>query len=234
MKLELGFIEIKDIQVHRTILPDANIESTYARMARIRANAKIEQDTAEMKLKFFTNISHELRTPLTLIMGGIEEVQRRETLSERGESSLNLSYKNSKRMLSLINQILDFRKVVKNKIAPPFKEAEFDIMYGEGISKIGELVDMGLKFGFVQKSGAWFYLGEERLGQGRDAAKQYFKDHPDVADRVEAQIVAKLTGKDESKKDDLADMRAPAPTAKAKTASRGSVEVFADDFEDDD
>lgn len=92
------------------------VTSTYARMARIRANAKIEQDTAEMKLKFFTNISHELRTPLTLIMGGIEEVQRRETLSERGESSLNLSYKNSKRMLSLINQILDFRKVVKNKM----------------------------------------------------------------------------------------------------------------------
>ena len=125
-------------------------------------------------------------------------------------------------------------KVVKNKIAPPFKEAEFDIMYGEGISKIGELVDMGVKFGFVQKSGAWFYLGEERLGQGRDAAKQYFKDHPDVADKVEAQIVAKLTGKDEPKKDDLADMRAPAPTAKARTAAKANVEVFADDFEDDD
>lgn len=92
------------------------ITSTQTRMAKIRANAKIEQETAEMKLKFFTNISHELRTPLTLIMGGIEEVQRRETLTERGENSLNLSYKNSKRMLSLINQILDFRKVVKNKM----------------------------------------------------------------------------------------------------------------------
>ena len=125
-------------------------------------------------------------------------------------------------------------KVVKNKIAPPFKEAEFDIMYGEGISTIGELVDMGVKFGSVLKSGAWFYLGEERLGQGRDAAKQYFKDHPDVADKVEAQIVAKLTGKDEPKKDDLADMRAPAPTAKARTAAKANVEVFADDFEDDD
>ena len=125
-------------------------------------------------------------------------------------------------------------KVVKNKIAPPFKEAEFDIMYGEGISKIGELVDMGLKFGFVQKSGAWFYMGEERLGQGRDAAKQYFKDHPDVAEDVQAKIVAKLTGKEEEKKEDLADMRAPAPTAKAAKTARGSVEIFADDFEDDD
>ena len=125
-------------------------------------------------------------------------------------------------------------KVVKNKIAPPFKEAEFDIMYGEGISKIGELVDMGLKFGFVQKSGAWFYMGEERLGQGRDAAKQYFKDHPEVADDVQAKIVAKLTGKESEKKEDPADMRAPAPTAKAARAAKGSVEIFADDFEDDD
>ena len=125
-------------------------------------------------------------------------------------------------------------KVVKNKIAPPVKEAEFDIMYGEGISKIGELVDMGLKFGFVQKSGAWFYMGEERLGQGRDAAKQYFKDHPEVADDVQAKIVAKLTGKESEKKEDPADMRAPAPTAKAARAAKGSVEIFADDFEDDD
>ncbi len=127
-------------------------------------------------------------------------------------------------------------KVVKNKIAPPFKEAEFDIMYGEGISKVGELVDMGVKFGIVQKSGAWFYMNEERLGQGRDAAKQYFKEHPEAAELVEKQIVEKLTGKTEEKKDgkaDLADMRAPAPTAKGRTAPKGSVEVFADDFEDD-
>ena len=124
-------------------------------------------------------------------------------------------------------------KVVKNKIAPPFKEAEFDIMYGEGISKIGEIVDMGVKFGFVQKSGAWFYLGEERLGQGRDAAKQYFKEHPEVAERVESQIVEKLTGKSQEKQEDPADVRAPAPTAKAARSAKGSVEVFADDFEDD-
>ena len=125
-------------------------------------------------------------------------------------------------------------KVVKNKIAPPFKEAEFDIMYGEGISKIGELVDMGLKFGFLQKSGAWFYMDEERLGQGRDSAKQYFKDHPEIAEQLQAKIVAKLTGKEEQKGEDPADMRAPAPTAKATRAAKGSVEVFADDFEDDD
>ena len=128
-------------------------------------------------------------------------------------------------------------KVVKNKIAPPFKEAEFDIMYGEGIAKVGEIVDMGVKFGILQKSGAWFYMGEERLGQGRDAAKQYFKDHPDIADQVEKQIIAKLTGKDAPAPADNAApaaKAAPAPAAKAPArGSKGSVEVFADDFEDD-
>ncbi len=88
----------------------------WVKMAKIRTKARMEQDMVEMKLKFFTNISHELRTPLTLILGGIEEVKRHETLSERAEGSLELSHKNAKRMLTLINQLLDFRKVVKNKM----------------------------------------------------------------------------------------------------------------------
>ena len=79
-------------------------------------------------------------------------------------------------------------KVVKNKVSPPFKEAEFDIMYGEGISKIGEILDLGAKLDLVQKSGSWFAMGETRLGQGRDAAKQYLKDNPEVCDKLEADI----------------------------------------------
>ena len=132
-------------------------------------------------------------------------------------------------------------KVVKNKIAPPFKEAEFDIMYGEGVSKLGELVDLGVKFGVVQKSGAWFYRGETRLGQGRDAAKEYFKLHPDEADEVEHLIIAQLTGPKEGDKPagEAAAAAAPAKGAKAPAApkaapAKGSVEVFADDFEDDE
>ena len=79
-------------------------------------------------------------------------------------------------------------KVVKNKMASPFREAEFDIMYGEGISLLGELLDLGVKLDLVQKSGSWFAMGETRLGQGRDAAKQYLKDNPQVADSLEAAI----------------------------------------------
>jgi recombination protein RecA len=79
-------------------------------------------------------------------------------------------------------------KVVKNKLAPPFKMIEFDIMYGEGISKTGELLDLGIKAGIVEKSGSWFSYGSERIGQGRENAKQYLKDHSDRAADIEAKI----------------------------------------------
>lgn len=79
-------------------------------------------------------------------------------------------------------------KVVKNKVAPPFKEAEFDIMFGQGISKVGELVDIGVKLGVVNKSGAWFSYGETRLGQGRDNAKEYFLANPQFAKEIEDKI----------------------------------------------
>ena len=79
-------------------------------------------------------------------------------------------------------------KVVKNKVAPPFKQVEFDIMYGEGISKNGELIDLGVKAGVVEKSGAWFSFDSQRLGQGRENAKAYLKANPEIADRIEKAI----------------------------------------------
>ena len=81
-------------------------------------------------------------------------------------------------------------KVIKNKVAPPFRKAEFDIMFGEGISKMSELIDVGVKLGIVQKSGAWFNYGDIRLGQGRDNAKQFLKDNPEIANDIEGQIRA--------------------------------------------
>jgi recombination protein RecA len=83
-------------------------------------------------------------------------------------------------------------KVVKNKVAPPFKTAEFDIGYGEGISKTGELIDLGIEHKVVEKSGAWFSYGDLRIGQGRENAKQFFRDNPDLASEVEAKIREKL------------------------------------------
>ena len=79
-------------------------------------------------------------------------------------------------------------KIVKNKVAPPFKQVEFDIMYGEGVSKLGELVDLGVKAGIVEKSGAWFSFDSQRIGQGRENAKQFLRQHPEIAEKIEASI----------------------------------------------
>ena len=100
-------------------------------------------------------------------------------------------------------------KIVKNKVAPPFKTVDFDIMYGEGISKTGELIDLGVKAGIVDKAGAWFSYNGEKIGQGRENAKIYLKEHPEVADEIENKIRAdaghlttEMIGSDEPVMDD--------------------------------
>ena len=112
-------------------------------------------------------------------------------------------------------------KVVKNKVAPPFREAYFDIMYGEGISKWGELVDMAVQMEIIQKSGSWFSMGDERIGQGKDSVKAFLQSNPDIAESVEEQVrenLWKLQG---------------TPKAPARAAEQ-PVAVSADDFNDED
>src|SRR4029453_2737485 len=79
-------------------------------------------------------------------------------------------------------------KVVKNKVAPPFREVEFDIMYGEGISKLGEIIDLGVKAGVVEKSGSWFSFNNQRIGQGRDNVREFLKANPDIAHEIETAV----------------------------------------------
>ena len=110
-------------------------------------------------------------------------------------------------------------KVVKNKMAPPFREAEFDIMYGEGISMLGELIDLGVKLDLVQKSGSWYSMGETRIGQGRDSAKQYLRDNPEVAEKLESDI-----------RRDFHKLMSSQSKIAARAAGR-AVDVSADDFE---
>lgn len=109
-------------------------------------------------------------------------------------------------------------KIVKNKVAPPFKEAEFDILYGEGISKTGELIDLGVKLGLVEKGGAWYTLGETRI-QGRDGLREYLKNNPQAADELEAKI-----------RRDAAKLMSPQERIAAKAAGR-AVDVSAEDFD---
>ena len=110
-------------------------------------------------------------------------------------------------------------KVVKNKVAPPFREAHFDIMYGQGISKWGELVDLAVQMEVVQKSGSWFSMGDERIGQGKDSVKAYLQANPDIAEQVEAQVRENLLN---------AAGREPAKAAERPIA------ISADDFNDED
>ena len=111
-------------------------------------------------------------------------------------------------------------KVVKNKVAPPFREAIFDIYYGQGISKWGELVDLAVEMDIVQKSGSWFSMGDERIGQGKESVKNFLMSNPEIAEEVEAKVRANL-------------LKASAPKVPAKVAERG-VMVSADDFDDED
>ena len=113
-------------------------------------------------------------------------------------------------------------KVVKNKVAPPFREAHFDIMYGEGISKWSEMVDMAVQMDIIQKSGSWFSMGEERIGQGAGAVKDYLMANPDIAEEVEAKV-----------RENLLKNAPNQPKAAAKAAER-PVAVSADDFDDED
>ena len=113
-------------------------------------------------------------------------------------------------------------KVVKNKVAPPFREAMFEIMYGVGISKWGELVDLAVQMDIVQKSGSWFSMGDERIGQGAASVKEYLMNNPEIAAEVEAKVREKLM-----------QQSVAAPKAAAKAAEK-AVAVSADDFDDED
>ncbi len=111
-------------------------------------------------------------------------------------------------------------KVIKNKVAPPFREAVFDIMYGEGISKYGELLDMAVEMELVTKSGSWFSIGDERIGQGRDNAKTYIQERPELAEELEAKVRAHLA--------ELQNMRKPSASPATK-----AVDITADEFDED-
>jgi len=113
-------------------------------------------------------------------------------------------------------------KVVKNKVAPPFKEAYFDIMYGQGISKWGELVDMAVQMDIIQKSGSWFSMGDERIGQGANSVKEYLMKNPEIAEQVEAQV-----------RENLMKQTGAAARQPAKAAEK-AVAISADDFSDED
>ena len=150
-------------------------------------------------------------------------------------STIRIDVRRTEQLKGAGNEFVGSRtraKIVKNKVAPPFKEAEFDIMYGEGISKIGEIVDLGVKFDILKKSGAWFYYGEQRLGQGRENVKLLFKQDEVLANDIEKQIREKMQEVSNTKKG-VTPIEQPEivkiPTTRA--AARATLDIAVDDDE---
>lgn len=193
-----GAIDIIVIDSVAALVTKAEIEgemgdSHVGQLARLMSQALRKLTGALSKSNCSAIFINQLREKIGVIYGNPETTTGGRALKFYSSVRIDVrkieTIKNGSEMIGSRTRA----KVVKNKVAPPFREAEFDVMYGKGISKEGELVDMGLEFEILKRSGAWFYYGETRLGQGRDAVKQLFADNPEFAEEIGAKIMEKYT-----------------------------------------
>ncbi|MBJ6364120.1 recombinase RecA [Paenibacillus sp. GCM10012307] len=188
-----GAVDIIVIDSVAALVPKAEIEgemgdSHVGLQARLMSQALRKLSGAINKSKTIAIFINQLREKVGVMFGNPETTPGGRAL--KFYSSVRLDVRRVE-TLKQGNDMVGNRtriKVVKNKVAPPFKQAEIDIMYGEGISREGSLIDIGTDMDIVQKSGAWFSYNGERLGQGRENAKQYLKDHPEVAEVIEREV----------------------------------------------
>ncbi|WP_214748224.1 recombinase RecA [Exiguobacterium sp. s189] len=188
-----GAVDILVVDSVAALVPKAEIEgemgdSHVGLQARLMSQALRKLSGATNKSKTIVIFINQIREKIGIMFGNPETTPGGRALkfysSVRLEVRRAETLKQGQDMVGNRTKI----KIVKNKIAPPFKTAEVDIMYGEGISREGELIDIGADLDIVQKSGAWYSFNEERLGQGRENAKQYMKENPAIAEEVERQI----------------------------------------------
>jgi len=188
-----GAIDIIVVDSVAALVPKAEIEgemgdSFVGLQARLMSQAMRKLSGAISKSKAIAIFINQLREKVGVMFGNPETTPGGRALKFYASVRLDV------RRLEAIkqgNEIVGNRtriKVVKNKVAPPFKQADIDIMYGEGISREGSIIDLGTELDIIQKSGAWFSFNGERLGQGRENAKQFLKDHPEIAEQIEKQI----------------------------------------------
>ena len=218
-----GAIDIIVIDSVAALVPKAEIEgemgdSHVGLQARLMSQALRKLSGAISKSKTIAIFINQLREKVGVMFGNPETTPGGRAL--KFYASVRLEVRRVE-TIKMGNELVGNRtriKVVKNKVAPPFKQCEIDIMYGEGISKEGSLIDIGTELDIIQKSGAWFSFEGERLGQGRENAKQYLKDRPDIAAKIEKQIrdASNLIG---------------ASATSAFAASPDEDDEFEDDFE---
>jgi recombination protein RecA len=188
-----GAIDVLVVDSVAALTPRAELEGEMGDMqpgmqARLMSKALRKLTASISKSKCMVIFINQIRMKIGIMFGNPE--------TTTGGNALKF-YASVRLDIRRIGQIKDREeivgnetrvKVVKNKVAPPFKQVEFDIMYGEGISKVGELVDLGVKAGIIEKTGAWFSYNSERIGQGRENTKAFLKQHPKIADQVEKAI----------------------------------------------
>ena len=175
--------------------------------ARLMSQALRKLTAAISKSNCTVIFINQLREKIGVMYGNPETTPGGRALKFYASVRLDVRKKDTIKVGSEIVGSVTRVRVVKNKVAPPFKEAEFEILYGEGISRDGEIVDLATKLDIIKKSGSWYSYGEERIGQGRDKVKQYFKEHPDVAEEIASKVMAQ--------KDTLMGSHKNAPAPKA-------------------
>ena len=161
--------------------------------ARLMSQALRKLTASISKTKCAVFFINQLREKIGIMFGNPETTTGGNAL--KFYASVRLDIRRSTQINGPDAQVLGNRtrvKVVKNKVAPPFKTTEFDIMYGEGISKIGEILDLGVNNEIIKKSGSWFSYGETKLGQGRDTVKILFQDNPELLEELESKIMSSL------------------------------------------
>ncbi|MBQ3262403.1 MAG: recombinase RecA [Oscillospiraceae bacterium] len=218
-----GAIDVVVVDSVAALLPRSELEgemgdSSVGVVARLMSQALRKLTGAVSKTNTVVIFINQLREKIGVMYGNPETTPGGRAL--KYFSSVRIDVRRIETM-KVAGEMVGNRtraKIVKNKVAPPFKEAEFDIIYGEGISKIGEIIDLGVKLELIDKAGAWFTVGEQRL-QGRDSVKNYLQENPEIADELEAQIRANA-------------IKLMSPQArKAAVAAGRAVEITADDFE---
>ena len=238
-----GAIDVVEVDSVAALTPRAEIEgdmgdSHVGLLARLMSQALRKLAGAISKTNCIVIFINQLREKVGVMYGNPEVTTGGRALKFYSSVRIDIrrveSLKNGSEVVG--NHVR--AKVVKNKVAPPFRQAEFDILFGEGIAKEGELVDMGVQMGLVQKSGSWFSMGEVRIGQGRDAARQYLKDNPDIAEKLEADIregMAKQAQAAAARPEPRASIAPPAaaPAPRPAAVAPRGVDVSADDFEDE-
>jgi len=194
-----GAVDIVVVDSVAALTPRAEIEgemgdSLPGLQARLMSQALRKLTASISKSKCIVLFINQIRHKIGVMYGSPETTTGGNALKFYASVRLDIrrtgAIKNRDEVVGNTTRV----KVVKNKVAPPFKQVEFDIMYGEGISKIGEILDLGVKAGIVEKSGAWFSYDSIRIGQGRENAKNYLKENPEVCDRLEKAIRAQTAG----------------------------------------